>query len=230
MASIYRVVVNEVRTGTAVMPYHIRAIYESLSGVKEFDGPVETIRNDNKIDFQGSVSTGENNTIEKRSLSTTIGKNNMVKSDQSFVFGEDAVIEDIHRCFYHSFDENGSLKYVRSGKTEAGSGYSSFGTQFPFELRDKTVNTLEITCVGIELETDGSDFHGVFRFKALVTKDGGINVEDKRKEREIRPDFVTTNDVDVRLTNSGIEVKDARQNGNPIYWTSYFDISELENS
>lgn len=227
-------VVNEARTGTTILPYHVRAVYESLSGRKAFDGPVETIRDDNKINFQGSLAAGESNTVESHSFSTVLGKNNDIKSDESLVFGEDAVLNDIHRCFYHSWEDMASLKYVRSGKTEAGGGYSTFGTQFPFELKDDTVNNLMITCVGVEAMTDGTNFHGVWKFRALIKNDGFSislpNPNNKEKEREIRSDYTVTPDVDVKLTTNGIEVKDARSSGNPIFWTCNFDVSELENS
>jgi len=236
MASIYRVVVNEARTGTIVMPYHVRAIYESLSGKKAFDGPVETIREDNKINFEGSLAAGKNCDVKTRSFSTVFGKGSDVDSDKSFVFGEDAALDGIHKCFYHSFQDGGSLKYVRSGKTEVGSGYSGysgysgFGVQFPFELNNETINNLRITSVAIEA---GSlqKFHGVWKFRAMVVKDGGtVDLKDKEKEREIRDGVSTTSDVDLRLTSRGVEVRDNRSSGNPIFWTTYFDISELENS
>ncbi len=239
MASIYRVVVNEARTGTVVMPYHVRAIYETLSGKKAFDGPVETIRDDNEINFEGSLAAGKGTDPKPYSFSTVLGKNISSEADKSFVFGEDAVLNGIHKCFYHSFDDAASLKYVRSGKTEVASGYSGyssysgyagFGVQFPFELKNDTINNLRVRSVAIEA---GSleNFHGVWKFRAMVVKSGGtINLEDKEKEKEIRDDFSTTSDVDLKLTSNGMEVMDNRSSGNPIFWTTYFDISELENS
>lgn len=231
MSSIYTLFPENIKSGRVVLPHHIYAFYESLSGEKVKEDTFDNIIDDaNRINFTGSLAAGNDaNSVDEQTFSSAFGTSNDVSTNNSFVVGQGEVNDTIDNALIFSDDSrSATIEYVRSLSTAP----QDIGKSVDIDINGSSVNQVDLRVVGLESTTDGLNFYGVWNFKAVISLDGGgsRSLADSNKELLIRPDLSSPANVDVNISADQVSFTDNRSSGSSIFWTSYFNIVELDNS
>lgn len=233
MASIFPTILEQVKTGRVVLPHHVYAIYETLSGEVIADESllgINTQDTENRVIFNGSLAAGVGTTVGQGTFSSVFGKASDTTVGNSVVFGNSEVTNTIPESFVLSADDDTkNIQYVRSTSTSAGSGT----TNVSIEINDGTTNQLKVRIVGIVRNTDGVYNHGSWEVDAHVIRSGSIDVRGydiTANDLSNGYDSVFNPDLDVTVGSDEIRLEDNRSSGSDVNWTLFFDVVESKHT